>query len=137
MKKDNEVFDAGMKVRRQILGDAHVDRAIANTKPYTSEFQDLIVQYGWGAVWTRPGFDHRTRRILVLGTMMGIGRWEEFRMHLRAALEGGMSIQDIEEIFLQQAVYCGVPVTNTAFHHLQDIIAELQGKGVKINGLKA
>jgi 4-carboxymuconolactone decarboxylase len=136
MKKDNEVFDAGMKVRRQILGDAHVDKAIANTKSYSSEFQDLIVQYGWGAVWTRPGFDHRTRRILVLGTMMGIGRWEEFRMHLRAALEGGMSIQDIEEIFLQQAIYCGVPVSNTAIHHLQDIIAELQAKGVKINGLK-
>jgi 4-carboxymuconolactone decarboxylase len=67
---------------------------------------------------------------------MGIGRWEEFRMHLRAALEGGMSMADIEEIFLQQAIYCGVPVTNTAFHHLDDIIAELKGKGVKINGLK-
>ena len=134
--KDDELYEAGMKVRRKILGEAHVDRAMANTKPYTREFQELIVRYGWGAVWTRPGFDHRTRRILVLGTMMGIGRWEEFRMHLRAALEGGMSIQDIEEIFLQQAIYCGVPVANTAFHHLEDIINELKGKGVKISGLK-
>jgi len=134
--KDDELYEAGMKVRRKILGEAHVDRAMANTKPYTREFQELIVRYGWGAVWTRPGFDHRTRRILVLGTMMGIGRWEEFRMHLRAALEGGMSIQDIEEIFLQQAIYCGVPVANTAFHHLEDIISELKGKGVKINGLR-
>lgn len=134
--KDDDLYNAGMKVRRQILGEAHVDKAVANTKPYTREFQELIVRYGWGAVWTRPGFDHRTRRILVLGTMMGIGRWEEFRMHLRAALEGGMSLKDIEEIFLQQAIYCGVPVTNTAFHHLEDIITELKGKGVKINGLQ-
>jgi 4-carboxymuconolactone decarboxylase len=133
--KDGELYDAGMKVRRKILGEAHVDRAVANTKPYTREFQELIVRYGWGAVWTRPGLDHRIRRILVLGTMMALGRWEEFRMHLRAALEGGMSMQDIEEIFLQQAIYCGVPVTNTAFHHLDDIIAELKGKGIKISGL--
>jgi 4-carboxymuconolactone decarboxylase len=134
--KDDDLYNAGMKVRRQILGEAHVDKAVANTKPYTREFQELIVRYGWGAVWTRPGFDHRTRRILVLGTMMALGRWEEFRMHLRAALEGGMSLKDIEEIFLQQAIYCGVPVTNTAFHHLDDIITELKGKGIKINGLQ-
>jgi 4-carboxymuconolactone decarboxylase len=133
---DDDIFKAGMAVRRKILGEAHVDKAVANTKPYTKTFQDMIVRYGWGEVWTRPGFDHRTRRILVIGTMMGIGRWDEFRMHLRAALEGGMSMADIEEIFLQQAIYCGVPVTNTAFHHLDDIIAELKGKAVKINGLK-
>jgi 4-carboxymuconolactone decarboxylase len=134
--KNRELYDAGMKVRREILGEAHVDRATANIKPYSREFQELIVRYGWGEIWTRPGFDHRTRRILVLGTMMAIGRWEEFRMHLRAALEGGFSIPDIEEIFLQQAIYCGVPVSNTAFHHLADIIAELNGKGVTIVGLK-
>jgi 4-carboxymuconolactone decarboxylase len=134
--KDDDLYNAGMKVRRQILGEAHVDKAVADTKPYTREFQELIVRYGWAAVWTRPGFDHRTRRILVLGTMMALGRWEEFRMHLRAALEGGMSLKDIEEIFLQQAIYCGVPVTNTAFHHLDDIITELKGKGVTINGLQ-
>lgn len=132
----DDIYDAGMKVRRKILGDAHVDRATANIKPYSREFQELIVRYGWGEVWTRPGFDYRTRRILVLGTMMAIGRWEEFRMHLRAALEGGFAIPDIEEIFLQQAIYCGVPVSNTAFHHLADIIAELKEKGVTIVGLK-
>jgi 4-carboxymuconolactone decarboxylase len=133
---DDDIFNAGMAVRRKILGEAHVDKAVASTKPYTKTFQDMIVRYGWGEVWTRPGFDHRTRRILVLGTMMAIGRWEEFRMHLRAALEGGMSIADIEEVFLQQAIYCGVPVTNTAFHHLNDIIDELKGKGVQVNGLE-
>ncbi len=132
----DKLYDEGMKVRRAILGDAHVNKAVASTKPYTREFQDLIVRYGWGEIWTRPGLDHRTRRILVLGTMMGLGRWEEFRMHLRAALEGGMSIADIKEVFLQQAIYCGVPVANTAFHHLEDLIAELQGRGVQIQGLE-
>src|SRR3546814_5819534 len=102
-----------MKVRRKFLGEAHVDRAVANTTPLNREFQDLLTRYGWGEIWTRPGFDYRTRRILVLGTMMAIGRWEEFSMHLREALIDGMSLDDIKEILLQQARYCGLPVTNT------------------------
>jgi Uncharacterized homolog of gamma-carboxymuconolactone decarboxylase subunit len=125
-------YEAGMKVRRRILGDAHVDRANAHITPVNRYFQDLITRYGWGEIWTRPGFDYRTRRILVLGTMMGLGRWEEFRMHLRAALADGMSLADIREIFLQQAIYCGLPIANTAFHHLEDIVAELRGQGVEI-----
>ena len=133
---NDDLYEEGMKVRRKILGDAHVDRAGASTTPVNQEFQDLIVRYGWGEIWTRPGFDHRTRRILVIGTMMGLGRWEEFRMHLRAALEGQMSIADIKEIFLQQAIYCGVPIANTGFHHLADLIAELKARGVPINGLE-
>ena len=133
----DKLYEDGMKVRRTILGDAHVNTAVASTRPYTREFQDLIVRYGWGEIWTRPGLDHRTRRILVLGTMMGLGRWEEFRMHLRAALQAGMTIADIKEVFLQQAIYCGVPVANTAFHHLEDIITELQAQGVQIQGLEA
>ncbi len=132
----DKLYEEGMKVRRKILGDAHVDQANAKTTSLNRDFQELIVRYGWGEIWTRPGFDHRTRRILVLGTMMALGRWEEFRMHLRAALEGQMSIADIKEIFLQQAIYCGVPISNTAFHHLQDIIEELQAKGITINGLE-
>ncbi|MGQ7793672.1 carboxymuconolactone decarboxylase family protein [Faunimonas sp. B44] len=122
-----------MVVRRKILGDAHVDRAIARTTDLNREFQDLLTRYGWGEVWTRPHFDHRTRRILVLGTMMAIGRWEEFAMHLRAALADGMSLDDIKEIMLQQAIYCGLPVTNTAYHHLDRVIAELTESGVEIN----
>lgn len=129
---DEDIYDAGMKVRRKILGDAHVDRAVANTTPLNREFQDMLTRYGWGEVWTRPGFDHRTRRILVLGTMMAIGRWEEFDMHLRAALVDGMSLDDIKEILLQQAIYCGLPVTNTAYHHLDAVIAELTEKGIAI-----
>jgi 4-carboxymuconolactone decarboxylase len=130
---NDEIHEAGMKVRRKILGDVHVDRAVANTTPLNREFQDLLTRYGWGEVWTRPGFDYRTRRILVLGTMMAIGRWEEFDMHLRAALIDGMSLDDVKEILLQQAIYCGLPVTNTAYHHLDAVIAELTEKGVAIN----
>ncbi|HEY9550093.1 MAG TPA: carboxymuconolactone decarboxylase family protein [Kiloniellaceae bacterium] len=130
---EEDIHAAGMKVRRRILGDAHVDRAVANTTPLNREFQDLLTRYGWGEIWTRPGFDYRTRRILVLGTMMALGRWEEFSMHLRAALIDGMSLDDIKEILLQQAIYCGLPITNTSYHHLDAVIAELTEKGIKIN----
>ena len=116
--------DAGMKTRRQVLGDAHVDRATAQTTPLTAEFQDLITRYVWGEIWTRPGLDVRSRRILVLGTLIALGRFDEFRMHARAALtEGGFSDGDLKEIVLQQAVYCGVPAANTAFEILREVIA--------------
>ena len=130
----DKLYQDGMKVRRHILGNAHVDRSIANTTRHNREFMELIVRYGWGEVWTRPGLDYRERRILVLGTMMGLGRWEEFRMHLRAALVGQMSLDDIKEVFLQQAIYCGVPIANTAHHHLEEVMAELKEKGIKIVG---
>ena len=114
--------DAGMKTRRQVLGDAHVDRATAQTTPLTAEFQDLITRYVWGEIWTRPGLDVRSRRILVLGTLIALGRFDEFRMHARAALtEGGFSDGDLKEIVLQQAVYCGVPAANTAFEVLREV----------------
>lgn len=130
---DDDVRAAGMAVRRKILGNAHVDAAAAGTTPLTREFQDLLVRYGWGEVWTRPGFDYRTRRILVLGTMVALGRWEEFRMHLHAALIDGMSLDDIKELMLQQAIYCGLPPVNTGFHHALEIIEELTAQGVNIN----
>lgn len=120
---EKERRDAGTKVRRQVLGDAHVDRASAQTTPLTAEFQDLITRYAWGEIWTRPGLDQRTRRILVLGTLVALGRFEEFRMHARAALsEGGFSADDLKEIVLQQAIYCGVPAANTAFEVLREIV---------------
>jgi len=120
---DRERREAGMKIRRQVLGDAHVDRAAARTTPLTAEFQDLITRYGWGEVWTRPGLDVRTRRILVLGTLVALGRFEEFRMHARAALvEGGFSAEDLKEIVLQQAIYCGVPAANSAFEILREVL---------------
>jgi 4-carboxymuconolactone decarboxylase len=121
---EKERRDAGMKVRRSVLGDAHVDKAVANTTPLTAEFQDLITRYAWGEIWTRPGLDLRTRRILVLGTLIALGRFDEFRMHARAALaEGSFSLDDLKEVVLQQAIYCGVPAANTAFEVLRDIQA--------------
>ncbi len=117
--------DAGMAIRRTVLGDAHVDRAIAAATPLTAEFQDLITRYAWGEVWTRPGLDLRSRRILVIGTMVALGRWEELRMHIRAALEhGGFSVDEIKEIVLQQAIYCGVPAAHHAFAELSAVVAE-------------
>lgn len=114
---------AGMNVRRRVLGDAHVDRAVQRTTPLTEEFQDLITRYAWGEIWTRPGLDTRTRRVLVIGTMLAIGRWEEFEMHASAALrEGGFSLEDLKEIVLQQAIYCGVP----AAHHALKIVSGLE-----------
>ena len=132
--KDDDPYDAGMAVRRKILGDAHVDRATARASPLTKEFQDLIVRYGWGAIWTRPGLGHRERRLLVIGTMMAIGRWEEFDMHVRAALESGFPLAEVKEVVMQQAIYCGVPAGNTAFHHVERLVEELMAKGVRVNG---
>ena len=131
---DDKMHKAGMAVRRQILGDAHVDRAVARSSPLTREFQDLIVRYGWGEIWTRPVLDHRDRTLLVIGTMLGIGRWEEFDMHVRAALRRGFPLVEIKEVIIQQACYCGVPAANTAFHRTEKVIAELKAEGVAING---
>ena len=119
---DEQRQKSGLGIRRQVLGDAHVDRAIAHTTPLTAEFQDLITRYAWGEIWTRPGLDVRSRRILVIGTMIAIGRWEEFEMHAAAAMrEGGFTLDDLKEIALQQAVYCGVP----AAHHALKLLAKL------------
>ena len=123
---ERERHAAGMSVRRKVLGEAHVDRSIAKTNDLTREFQDLITRYAWGEIWTRPGLDVRTRRILVIGTLLALSRWDEFRMHARAALvEGGFSTDDLKEIVLQQAIYCGVPAANTAFHMLDELAKEL------------
>lgn len=116
---DDERRAAGDAARRRILGDAHVDRAREETTALTREFQDLITRYAWGEIWTRPGLDQRDRRLLVLGTLVALGRWEEFRMHARAALAAAaLTLEEIKEVLLQQAVYCGVPAANRAFEEL-------------------
>jgi 3-oxoadipate enol-lactonase / 4-carboxymuconolactone decarboxylase len=109
-------FEAGLRVRREVLGTEHVDRSLASANDLNREFQQLITQYAWGAVWTRPGLDHRTRRLLVLAITASLGRWEEFRLHLHAALTHGMENCDVKEVLLQVAIYAGVPAANTAFH---------------------
>jgi len=115
MEGSGDVLDAGFRVRRQVLGEAHVDRSIAAANDFNRDFQMLITRYAWGTVWTRPGLDHRTRRLLVLAMMPALGRWEEFRLHLRAALAHGMESCDIKEVLLQVAIYAGVPAANTGF----------------------
>ena len=126
---ERERNEEGLKIRRAVLGDAHVEGAMAATSDLTADFQDLITRYAWGEIWTRPHFDERTRRILVIGSMIALGHWDEFRLHTRAALaEGGFSADDLKEIILQQAIYCGVPAANHAFKEGAEIIAELAGK---------
>jgi 4-carboxymuconolactone decarboxylase len=125
--EDRERHQAGMAKRRQTLGNAWVDKANASKTPFNSEFQDFITRYAWGEVWTRPHFDERTRRVLVIGTMVALDKWDEFRMHVRAALaEGAFSADDIKEIILQQAIYCGVPAANHAFKLAGEIVAEMK-----------
>ena len=120
--------EEGMKVRRAVLGDAHVDRAIAATTELTADFQDLITRYAWGEIWTRPGLDVSTRRVLVIGTMIALGRWDELRLHVRAALvEGGFSPDALTEIVLQQAIYCGVPAAHAALAAIREILDDLGG----------
>ena len=112
----DDVLQAGFAVRREVLGNEHVDRAIAGSTAFTEDFQKLITQYAWGTIWTRPGLDLRTRRLLVLATTAAMGRWEEFRLHLTRGLENGLEACDIQETLLQTAIYAGVPAANTAFH---------------------
>ena len=126
---ENERRERGMAKRRRVAGNAYVDRAIANTTAFTAEFQDLITRYAWGEIWTREHFDERTRRILVIGTLMALGKWEEFEMHVRAALgEGGFTPDDIKEIILQQTIYCGAPAGNSAFRLAGALVREHEGK---------
>ena len=123
---DQQRHDGGMARRRGVLGDAWVDKSIANRNSFNIEFQDLITRYAWGEIWTRSHFDERTRRVLVIGTLVALGQWDEFRLHVRAALaEGGFSPDDVKEILLQQAIYCGVPAANHAVKEASAIIGEL------------
>lgn len=107
--------EAGMAVRRQVLGDAHVDRAVAGTDDFTADFQDLITRYAWGEVWTRPGLDRRTRSCITLAVLATLHHDEELAMHVRAALRNGLTPEEVSEVLLQVAVYAGVPAANRAF----------------------
>ena len=108
-------LQAGFEVRRAVLGDAHVDKAIAATTEFTREFQELITRYAWGTIWSRPELDRRTRRLLVLAVTASLGRWEEFALHVRAGLASDLELCDLKEVLLQTAVYAGVPAANTGF----------------------
>ena len=114
----------GMEVRREVLGDAHVDRAIERTTEFTADFQDLITRYAWGEIWARPGLDRRTRSCITLTALVALGRDEELAMHVRAALRNGLTPDEIKEVLLQSAVYCGVPAANSAFAIAQRVLDE-------------
>ncbi|MEV5069988.1 4-carboxymuconolactone decarboxylase [Microbacterium sp. LMI12-1-1.1] len=121
---DEERYDQGMAVRREVLSDAHVDRAIAGTNELTADFQDFITRVAWGDVWSRPGLDRRSRSVAVLTALIALGHHEELAMHLRAALRNGLTVDEIKEVILQAGVYCGVSAANTAFRIAKDVFAE-------------
>ena len=122
---DTERLKRGEAARRRVLGDAWVDGSAKNRNSFNSKWIDTITRSPWGDIWTRPHFDDRTRRILVIGTMLSLGRWEEFRMHVRAAVTvGGFSADDIKEIIMQQAIYCGVPIANHAFREAEAVLRD-------------
>ena len=115
--------DEGMRVRREVLGDEHVDAAIERTTEFTADFQDLITRYAWGEIWARPGLDRRTRSCVTLTALVALGQEHELAMHVRAALRNGLTADEIGEVLLQCAVYCGVPAANRAFAIAQGVIA--------------
>ncbi len=122
---ERDRYEAGMKVRREVLGDAHVDRTLKNKNAFNDEFQDLITRYAWGEIWTRPGLPRHTRSLITLALMIALNRGDELRMHVRAASNNGVTRDEIKEVLLQCAVYCGLPAANTAFHIAQDVFNEM------------
>ena len=120
----DDAYERGMAVRREVLGDEHVDRAIERTTEHTRDFQDFITRYAWGEIWSRPGLDRRTRSCVTLTALVAIGRFDELAMHIRAARRNGLSPEEIGEVLLQTAVYCGVPAANSAFHVFQRVLDE-------------
>ncbi|QZY51041.1 4-carboxymuconolactone decarboxylase [Leucobacter tenebrionis] len=122
---DETRYTEGMTVRREVLGDAHVDRAIERTTEFTADFQDYITRTAWGDVWSRPGLGRRERSVAVLTAMMALGHHEEFEMHVRAARTNGLTVDEIKEVILQAGVYCGVPVANTAMRLAQRVLEEM------------
>ena len=115
---------SGMKVRREVLGDAYVDQAEAGRTPLTEEFQDLITRYAWGEIWTRPGLDRHTRSCITVAMLVALNRNEELALHIRAALRNGVTEDELKEILLQTAIYCGVPAANSAFGGAAQVFAE-------------
>jgi 4-carboxymuconolactone decarboxylase len=117
-----ELRERGMRVRREVLGDAHVDRAEASRTPFNEEFQELLTRYAWGEIWTRPGLDRKTRSCITIAMMVAMGHDEELALHLRGALNNGVTRDQIKEILLQAAIYCGVPAANSAFRIAAEVL---------------
>ena len=121
---DTERHEAGMRIRRSVLGDEHVKRAEATKDDFDADFQDLITRYAWGEIWTRPGLPRHTRSLLTIGLMVALNRGEELRLHLRAAANNGVTAAEIREVLLHCAIYCGVPAANAAFHVAKEVLSQ-------------
>ena len=117
----------GMEVRRAVLGNAHVDRAEAKRNDFNGEFQDMITRHAWGEIWTRPGLSRHTRSLLTIGLMVALNRSDEFKLHVRAAFNNGVTRDEIKEVLLQCAIYAGIPAANSAFHMAEEVFAQLDG----------
>jgi 4-carboxymuconolactone decarboxylase len=122
---DDERFAKGMEVRRAVLGDAHVDRSVARRNDFNGDFQDFITRYAWGEVWSRPGLPRHTRSLLTLTLMVALNRGDEFKMHVRAAFNNGVTRDEINELLLHAALYAGLPAANTAYHLAEEVFAEM------------
>jgi 4-carboxymuconolactone decarboxylase len=129
MTPGESTHERGMKVRREVLGDEHVDAAIERTTDFTADFQDFITRYAWGEIWTRPGLDRRTRSCITLTALVALGRLDELEMHVRAALRNGLTQDEIKDVLLQCAIYCGVPAANSAFAVAQRVLADHGSQG--------
>jgi 4-carboxymuconolactone decarboxylase len=125
---ERERYEKGLSVRRAVLGDAHVDRSLKNRNEFNQEFQDLITRYAWGEIWARPGLPRKTRSLLTIAMLVALNRPDEFRLHLRAALNNGVKKEEIKEALLQAAIYCGLPAANSAFHAAQEVFSETKAK---------
>ena len=128
---DSERYEAGMQVRRAVLGDAHVDRTLTKRTDFNDEYQNLITRYAWGEIWTRPGLPRHTRSLLTLAMMVALNRAEEFKLHVRAASNNGVTREEIKEVLLQTAIYCGVPAANTAFHLAEEVFEQMDASAEK------
>jgi 4-carboxymuconolactone decarboxylase len=125
---ENKRYQQGMKIRRAVLGDEHVDRAVAATTDFNRDFQDFITRSAWGEIWARPGLPRHTRSLLTLAMMVALNRSEEFRLHVKAAFNNGVTRDQIKEVLLHSAIYCGVPAANSAFHIAADVFREMDGE---------
>ena len=124
MTPEDPARELGMEIRREVLGDEHVDRAIERTTEFTGDFQDFVTRYAWGGVWARPGLDRRTRSCITLTALVALGRLDELELHVRGALRNGLTEEEVGEVLLQCAVYCGVPAANSAFAVAQRVLSE-------------
>jgi 4-carboxymuconolactone decarboxylase len=124
---EQDRYDKGLGVRRAVLGDAHVDRSLARRNGFNEEFQALITRYAWGEIWTRPGLPRHTRSLLTIGLMVALNRTDEFKLHVRAAFNNGVTRDEIREVLLHCAIYAGVPAANSAFHLAEEVFAQMDG----------